>query len=61
MDEFVPPIEDLQYGSRRLNDGVIWLREDKVEGGAAQRRSLLPSATTEVPRSRRQVGLLGRP
>jgi hypothetical protein len=31
MDEFVPPIEDLQYGSRRLNDGVIWLREDKVK------------------------------
>lgn len=31
MDEFVPPIEDLQYGNRRINDGAIWYRADAVE------------------------------
>jgi hypothetical protein len=30
MDEFVPPIEDC-YGSRRINDGAVWLREDRVK------------------------------
>jgi hypothetical protein len=28
--EFIPPIEDC-YGSRRINDGAVWLREDKVK------------------------------
>jgi hypothetical protein len=31
MDEFVPPIEDLEYGARRVNDGRIWYRADAVE------------------------------
>jgi hypothetical protein len=29
--EFVPPLEDEGYGLRRVNDGAIWLREDKVQ------------------------------
>jgi hypothetical protein len=29
--EFVPPLEDEGYGPRRINDGAIWLREDKVK------------------------------
>jgi hypothetical protein len=31
MDEFVPPIEDMGYGARRVNDKHVWLREDAVE------------------------------
>jgi hypothetical protein len=31
MDDFIPPIEDLQYGPRRMNDAVLWYRADAVE------------------------------
>jgi hypothetical protein len=31
MPEFIPPIEDEGYGLRRVNDGAIWLREEKVK------------------------------
>jgi hypothetical protein len=60
MDDFIPPLEDLQYGPRRMNDAVLWYRADAVEAALTKALADGGPQSPEVPRSRREVGVLGR-